>query len=129
MTSIGSRAPLVRFICIGSYGDPTQASVTPVEFPVIVTLYPQKDRLPPHKIIPGIAYTYQEFQELCDVFARKVDFEIDERSANYIFFSTGGHPGIIGTILKIVHHHSKDLRKKGSTLSHFSPHVLNVLFY
>lgn len=105
----------MRFICIGSYGDLKLASITPVEFPVVVALYP-------HKGNPGLAYTHQEFQDLLKEFVKKVSVKIDDRSANYMFYVTGGHPGVIGAILKIVHHHSQDLRRKGcTTLCHFLP--------
>jgi hypothetical protein len=46
-------------------------------------------------------------------------FEIDERSANYIFHMTGGHPGIIGYFLAKISTNIKNYRSKGiTTFSH-----------
>lgn len=91
----------VRYICIGSYGDPEQ-TVTPHTFPLaaVVTLYP-------HNGTPGLAYTQEEFGVLCQLFKERGGFEIDERSANYIYHMTGGHPGITGWVLGSIHGFSK----------------------
>lgn len=51
----------VRFICIGSYGDP-EPTITPHTFPLaaVVSLYS-------HNGTPGLAYTKEEFLVLCTV--------------------------------------------------------------
>jgi len=102
----------VYFICIGSYGGLQQGPSTPIDFPSFVSLNP-------HNGTPGLAYTPEEFQVLCKLFPVHGGVEIDERSSNYIFHLTGGHPGIIGLILKHIHHHGKDFKSKAKDLYNF----------
>lgn len=123
----------VHFVCFGAYGSRTQ-TVSPDSFGEKAFV-----SLRPHNGTPGIAYTPEEFQALCKVvlsvpflqlilfanskmqlFAAKMSgpqdpFEIDERSANYIFHMAGGHPGIIGFFLVKVSENIKNYRSKGIT--------------
>jgi hypothetical protein len=46
------------------------------------------------------------------LFAQRGGFEIDERSANYIFHLSG-HTGIIGSILKSMYEHAKNFELDG----------------
>jgi hypothetical protein len=42
-------------------------------------------------------------------------FVVDERSANYIFFTAGGHPGIVGFLLVKISENTKNYQSNGMT--------------
>ncbi len=43
---------------------------------------------------------------------------IDERSANYLYYLAGGHPGIIGFLLANMKENAKNYRSNGITTLH-----------
>ncbi len=96
---IGEKKHLVRFLCIGSYGDPVNIS-TPVDPSSYVSLHPYNGT-------PGMAYTREEFRDLITLFQDYSRVPIDDRSADFIFHMTDGHPGIVGFILRSVYEQRK----------------------
>lgn len=95
-------ARIVRYICIGAYGDPEQAPTpSTLELAPSITLHP-------HNGTPGLKYTSEEFRDLCKLFEAYCQrlgrpIKIDETSANYIYHLTGEHPGFIGLTFRNIH--------------------------
>lgn len=81
----------IRFIFLGSYGDPQPGESTPIRIPpeAIVSLHQ-------HNGTPGLAYSEDEYFQLCAAFQGYSGIPVDDRTANYLFHISGGHPGICG---------------------------------
>lgn len=101
----------VQFIFLGSYGDPQPGESTPIRIPpeAIVSLHH-------HNGTPGLGYSEGEFFQLCAAFQGYSGIPIDDRTANYIFYTSGGHPGICGYILWCVYEQHKNSSSNGNAL-------------
>jgi hypothetical protein len=71
-----------------------------------------------HNGTPGLVYTTDEFGLLCKAFVEYCRIPIDDRSANYIFHMTDGHPGLSGFILRSVYEHRSAFSLEGTIILH-----------
>jgi hypothetical protein len=91
----------MHFVLIRSYGDIHQ-----VPTPSTILLLPPIT-LHPHNDTPGLKYTEDKFNNLCDAFevyckSIGLSIKIDQPSHNYINHLTDGHPGFVGHTLRCI---------------------------
>lgn len=131
---INEKAQQVRFIFIGSYGEP-QSGGAPTPFHddiqpgAIISLHTHNGTYlislfiasPIDKRIigtPGLAYVKGEFLALCKSFETFCRIPIDDRCTNFIYYISEGNPGIVGVTLRCLYDNRKHFSLDGILCSY-----------
>ncbi|KAJ3040784.1 hypothetical protein HK097_002464, partial [Rhizophlyctis rosea] len=99
---LGGRAPGLRVACFAAY-DSMAATSSPTPYQLstnhIVSLHPKPNLTFP---LPGLLLTPEEVNEMCTSFTDRGGFPVSKDLADYLWHVTGGHVGLLKSILTIL---------------------------